>query len=139
LSVGSDDPRVAALEQGYAALTAGDIEAAIVGMHPEIVFDWSRSNSPYQGIYEGHEAVRSLIEDIRDAFAELEYFTEEWVDAGARLIRVGGVRGRGRGSGAEVAMVGAQVIEFSDGLPARVTLYQTKDEALAAVGERPEP
>jgi ketosteroid isomerase-like protein len=134
LSLGPDDPRIAAAEETYAALTAGDVDAAVARLHRDIVFDWSRSHSPYQGVYEGREVVRGLIQELRESFEDLEYFTEEWIDAGERIVRVGGVRGRGRGSGADVAMVGAQVVEFSGEFASRVTLYQTKDEALEAVG-----
>ena len=128
-----DDPRIAMAEKAYAELTAGDVEAAMERMDPGIVFDWSRSNSPYAGIFEGRAAVRRLFEEFRSAFEGMEYFTEEWIDAGDRLVRIGGVRGRGRGSGIEVTMAGAQVVEFSGDRPSHVTLYQTKDEALAAV------
>ena len=31
--------------------------------------------------------------DLREAFEDMEYFTEEWIGAGERLVRVGGVRG----------------------------------------------
>jgi ketosteroid isomerase-like protein len=128
-----DDPRIAMSEEIYGALTAGDVESAMERMDPEIVFDWSRSNSPYAGVYEGRAAVRGLFEEFRSAFEGMEYFTEEWIDAGDRLVRIGGVRGRGRGSGIQVTMAGAQVVEFSGDRATRVTLYQTKDEALAAI------
>ena len=131
----TSDRRIELAEQNYAALTAGHVEEALSRLHPEIVFDWSRSNSPYAGVYEGRGAVRDLLEEIRDAFDDLEYFTEEWIEVEDRVVRVGGVRGRGRESGAEVEMKGGQLIEFSGVLPTRVTLYQTKDEALAAAGE----
>jgi ketosteroid isomerase-like protein len=130
---GADDPRIAKAEEAYAALNAGDVDGAIERMDPDVVFDWSRSKSPYRGVYEGREAVRRLFEELRESFEEMEYKTVEWIPAGERLVRVGGVRGRGRGSGVEVAMEGGQVIEFADGLASRVTLYQTAEEALAAV------
>jgi ketosteroid isomerase-like protein len=133
VSAEADDPRIAAAEKTYAALTAGDVDGAITWFHPDVVFDWSRSNSPYQGVYEGRDAVRRLIEDLREAFEDMEYFTEEWIGAGERLVRVGGVRGRGRGSGVEVTMAGAQVVEFSGELASRVTLYQSREDALEAV------
>ena len=132
MSLGPDDPRIAAAEANYAALAVGDLDQGLSNLHPDVVFDWSRSNSPYAGVYEGREAVRGLIEGIREAFEDLEYFTDEWIDAGERLIRVGGVRGRGRGSGAPVEMAGAQVVEYSGVLATRVTLFQGKREALAA-------
>jgi hypothetical protein len=67
-------------------------------------------------------------------FDEVQFVTEDWIPAGERLVRIGGVRGRGRGSGVEVAMVGGQVIEFTDGPASRVTRYQTAEEALEAAG-----
>ena len=47
-------------------------------------------------------------------------------------MRVGGIRGKGRASGVEISGKGAQIFEFADRLVKRVTLYQTKEEALAA-------
>ena len=52
--------------------------------------------------------------------------------AGERLVRVGGIRGKGRASGVEISGKGAQIFEFADRLVKRFTLYQTKEEALAA-------
>jgi ketosteroid isomerase-like protein len=131
---GSDDPRIAKAEEAYASLNAGDVDAALERMDPNVVFDWSRSKSPYRGVYEGRDAVRRLFEELRESFDQMQYVTEDWIPAGERLVRIGGVRGRGRGSGVEVAMVGGQVIEFTDGPASRVTLYQTAEEALEAAG-----
>jgi hypothetical protein len=44
------------------------------------------------------------------------------------------MRARGHASGIEIEASGAQVFEFRDGLLWRATMYQSKEEALAAVG-----
>jgi len=101
-------------------------------MHPDVVLDWSRSRAPYQGVYEGHAGAQELVRETIDAFRDIEYFADEWIPVGERLVRVGGIRGVGRSSGVEFSGRGSQVYEFEDGLVRRVTIYQSKEEALAA-------
>jgi hypothetical protein len=115
------------------------MEEALRWAHPEIALDWSRSRGPYQGIYKGHEGAGEFVSEAITVFRDVEYFTEEWIPAGKRLVRVGGIRGVGRGSGVEISGRGAQIFEFADGLVKRVTLFQSRDEALAAVGRKPAP
>jgi ketosteroid isomerase-like protein len=132
LSIGPDDPRVEVAEHLYGAISAGDLEEAMRWAHPEIVLDWSRSRGPYHGVYVGHEGAREFVNEATSAFRDIEYFTDQWIRAGDQLVRVGGIRGVGRGSGVEIIGRGAQIFEFADGLVKRVILYQTKEEALAA-------
>ncbi len=126
------DPPIRVAEQLYAAIGAGDLEAAVGFTKPDVVLDWSRSKGPYQGSYEGHAGTHEFVTEVITVFREVEYFTEEWIPVGERLVRVGGVRGFGRGSGIEISGRGAQVFEFAAGLVRQVTLYQSKEEALAA-------
>jgi uncharacterized protein len=132
LSDEPEDPRIRVAEQLYVAISAGDLEGALEFTHPDVVLDWSRSRGPYQGFYEGRAGAHEFVTEVIAVFREVEYFADEWIPAGDRLVRVGGVRGVGRGSGIEISGRGAQVFEFSDGLVRRVTLYQGKEEALAA-------
>jgi ketosteroid isomerase-like protein len=126
------DPRAEIAEHLYGAISAGDLDEAVRWAHPEIVLDWTRSRGPYKGMYEGHEGAREFVDEAITAFRDVEYFTDEWLTAGERLIRVGGIRAVGRSSGVEIEGHGAQIFEFADGLVKRVTLFQTKEEALAA-------
>ncbi len=127
-----EDPRIGVAEQLYAAIESGDLEAALEFTHPDVDLDWTRSKGPYQGSYEGHAGAHEFVTEVITVFREVEYFAEEWIPVGERLVRVGGVRVVGRGSGIEISGRGAQVFEFDDGLVRRVTLYQSKKEALAA-------
>ena len=52
----------------------------------------------------------------------------------SRLIVVNRSRMRGRGSGAEVDAVGAQLWKLHAGKAESVTIYQSKTEALTAAG-----
>ena len=52
----------------------------------------------------------------------------------ARVVVVNRVRGRGRGSGVEVDATGAQLWTITGGKVRSVKLYQSKAEALEAVG-----
>jgi len=133
------DARIGIVEHLYEAISAGDVEEALRSAHPEIVLDWSRSRGPYRGLYEGHSGARDFIEEVNAAFREVEYFTDEWIPVGALLVRDGGLRGVGRQSGVEISARGCQIFEFSDGLVRRVTLYQSKEEALAAARAGTEP
>jgi ketosteroid isomerase-like protein len=56
------------------------------------------------------------------------------IDAGDVVIRVGGVRGRGAASGAQVSAKGATVWTFSDGKLVSMSLFQSESEALEAAG-----
>jgi hypothetical protein len=61
---------------------------------------------------------------------------EEIIDAGDKVIVFGGVRGRGAESGVDVKTpTFPQVWTFGDdGRPLRVEMYQSRAEALEAVG-----
>jgi ketosteroid isomerase-like protein len=134
LTEAPEDPRIGIAEHLYTAIAAGEIEEALRWAHPEIVLDWSRSRGPYQGVYERHEGARDFIREAVAVFRDVEYFTDDWIEAGDRLVRIGGIRGIGRQSGVEISGRGSQIFEFENGLVRRVTLFQSPDEALAAAG-----
>jgi hypothetical protein len=67
----------------------------------------------------------------------LRWDPEEIIDVDDfRVIAVNHVRMRGRESGVEVDAVGAQLWTISEGKSRRLKLYQSKAEALEAVGLR---
>jgi ketosteroid isomerase-like protein len=129
------DPRVELILRLYSAASAEELDRYLETTHPDGVADWSRSRGPYKGVYRGRDEVLRFFSAIREAWGEFEYFHDELIDAGPeRIVRVGGIRARGRGSGIQIEASGAQLFEFKDGLIWRVTLYQDRAEALAAAG-----
>jgi ketosteroid isomerase-like protein len=115
-------------------LNRGEL-AALAALTPsDFVLDRSESRGLDSRVYRGPDDARRLWEELTDAWAEYEFFETEMIDSGDTVIRVGGVRGRGRGSGIEVAAEGATLWRFRDGRPVSATLFQSKAEALEAAG-----
>lgn len=125
---------VATVRAIWDAVNRGAIDEAFEHAPDDFVIDWSASNAPESGIYRGRENAKRAFEGTLEAWAEVDYYESEIIDHGDLVVRVGGVRAKGKGSGAEVSAHGAQVWTFRDGVPASVRLYQSKEEALEAIG-----
>jgi ketosteroid isomerase-like protein len=128
------EENVAIVRAIWDAVNRGDIDGAFEYAPDDFIADWSSSEAPESGVYHGREAVKGRFERTMEVWAEMEYFETEIIDADEHVLRVGGVRARGRGSGAEVTAQGAQVWTFRDGTPVSVRLFQSKEEALEAIG-----
>jgi ketosteroid isomerase-like protein len=125
---------VATVRAIWDAINRGEIDEAFRYAPDDFVADWSGSDAPESGIYRGRDAVKGRFERTMEVWSEMEYFETEIIDAGDEVIRVGGVRARGRGSGAEVMAQGAQVWTFRERTPVSVRLFQSREEAVEAVG-----
>lgn len=128
------EENVATVRAIWDALNRGDLDEVDARLPDDFVVDWGASEAPEAGLYRGRETVRQLFERSQEPWSEVEYFETEIIDAGNQVVRVGGLRAKGKGSGAEVEAHGAQVWTFREGIPVSVRLYQSKDEALEAVG-----
>lgn len=126
------EENVATIRAIFEAVNRGDLDAASTHLPAEFVADWSASLAPESGVYRGRDEVRRALAWTTGSWSEWEYFEDEIIDAGAQVVRVGGIRARGKGSGAEVTAHGAQLWTFRQGRPVSVRLYQSKDEALEA-------
>jgi ketosteroid isomerase-like protein len=120
----------------YGALSRQDIEAALDECDDDMEYDWSRSVGPFKGIYRGRDEIRAMWISFREAVEEAAFELQEGIDVEPHVIAVVAVRIRGRGSGVEVAGVGAHVWTVDDGKASGFRLFQNKDEALEAVGLR---
>jgi ketosteroid isomerase-like protein len=130
------EENVATVRAIWDAVNRGDVDEAFKYAPDDFVADWSSSEAPESGVYRGRDAVKARFERTMEVWSEMEYFETEIIDAGDQVVRVGGVRARGRGSGAEVSAEGAQVWTFQGGTPISVRLFQSKAEALESAGLR---
>ena len=118
------------------AYSSGRFEAIEPHLHEDVVFDFSRSRSPYRGTYEGREAVGRLFADIREAWDTVEWTVDEIVDLDEnRAVLQTRMTGQGRISGVELSARGAQVWTVRDGKIARMELHQSREEAIRAAGD----
>ena len=112
-----------------------DLEAALEDIDPEAVLDWSNSDAPDSGVYAGHAAIRAFMQARDEALGERRVDSTELIDPAADIVLlVGRIREQGRASGAEVVSRGAVVWTLRDEKVIRLKLYQSRDEALNAVG-----
>src|SRR5436190_11685432 len=97
---------------------------------PDFVYDTSPSGF---GVYEGEAAIRDFITGYWDAFEELSFELEEFVDLGNGVtFSVNRQHARPVGSSAHIHAREAHITEWTKGMAVRVTVYNDIEEARAA-------
>jgi ketosteroid isomerase-like protein len=86
------------------------------------------------GVYRGHAGVRRWLEDWNEAWAEWDFDVEEFIDGGDRVVVVIRMRTKGLGSGVELERQDAVVYGFRSKRIIRTDYYNSKEQALEAVG-----
>jgi len=118
----------------FEALNGGDREKAIGLAHPEIVLDATRSVFNPK-TYVGRDGLRQWLADTDDVWEGMHTEQNEFIDAGDRVVVVGRLVGKGKGSGVEIGQPNATILTIRDGLVIRSeTGYTDRREALEAVG-----
>ena len=119
----------------FELINRGDVDAALEVAADDVEMDWSNSIGPAKGVYRGKDEVRALWASFVEAFEDLHWEPEEIIEVGeSTVIAVNHMRTHGRESGVEVDAVGAQLWTITGGTARRVKLYQSKADALEAVG-----
>jgi ketosteroid isomerase-like protein len=111
-----------------------EFDEAVQYVHADAEFDWSDSRAPYAGVYRGAAEGRQLWATWLEAW-------EVWVPQITEAIEIDpetavivtSVEARGQGSGVTVRAGGASLWQVRDGKIAYARLFQSKEEALAAV------
>jgi ketosteroid isomerase-like protein len=117
-----------------AAYNARDIEAFITYCDPSI--ELSAALAAAVGtVYRGHEGVRRWHRDLEEAWGDdIRSVPEAYFDLGEQTLVFLSLRGRGRHSGAEVAMAVALVVSWRDGLMIYFKAYTDREDALRDLG-----
>jgi ketosteroid isomerase-like protein len=115
-----------------------DVEAMIEGLDPEVEYHPALPMllGGVATVYRGHEGVRSLFGEIYDSFDEIHTEYSEVRDLGDRVVAIGRIRMRGRGSGAETESPAGSIVDFKDGKGIRIRTFLDPQEALEAAGLR---
>jgi ketosteroid isomerase-like protein len=117
-----------------AAYDARDSEAIIAYCDPSIEY-----HAAWAGIaptiYHGHEGMRRWHRDLQEAWGdEIRVEPEAIFELGEHTLIVYVVRGRGRQSGAGVAMPGANVMRWREGRLVYLKAYLHQEDALRDLG-----
>ena len=119
---------------GYEAFNAGDIEASLIILDPEIVWHTYIVPGPGGGTYHGHDGVRELWSDAHRIFGGFKNIPEKLFESGDRVVAFVRVEGVGAKSGVAVETRFAHVHTFRDGKVVRVESFEDREEALRVAG-----
>jgi ketosteroid isomerase-like protein len=125
------EENVALTRAAVDAFNRGDRDALLELVAEDFEYDWTRSESPMRGIYRGREGLGRLLDEQWVMFDEFVLEPDEFMARGNHVVVPNTVRARGRG-GVEVSATSTHVYTFEGGRAVRVTLYQGREEALAA-------
>ena len=127
---------VEVFRRAFDAINRRDAEGLLSELDPEV--EWHSAILMAMGgtqtVYRGHEGVREWLRDLYETLSEFRAEYSEVRDLDDRVVALGRVRGRGRGSEAEIESPHGTVAEFKDGKGIRIRTYLDPEEALAAAG-----
>lgn len=116
----------------YEAINAGDIEAGKALMAPDCEIR-SRFTSLSGKTYHGHAGVEAWAAEVTDSWETMEQTVERMIPLDAeRTIVVVAFRGRGKGSGVEIAETLVTLWTVRDGKVAAMETFDSEDEARRA-------
>jgi ketosteroid isomerase-like protein len=128
---------VEALRAAYEAVRRGGWEFAFQYAHPDFeLVTADRVTSP--GTYRGVDAARAFFEDLTEPFDEFDAEPLEFFQRGDRVAVLLQVRARPRGSTAVLENRIGHVWTLRDGKVARLQIFPVREEALEAIGLRPD-
>ncbi len=112
-----------------------DVDAAAGCLHDAVEIDFSAARGPFRGVYLGPVEAIQMWRTVWDAWGKVVIDFAEVIECGdGRVITVNVFRGEGRASGIKTEAQVANLWAFRDGLIARIQMFQSKDQALEAVG-----
>jgi len=110
------------------------VEAFVAFCDPEIELH-STVTVPGGAVYHGHDGVRRWHRDLEDGWGDdLQVRPEAYYDFGEQTVTFHVLQGRGRESGAGVAMPAAHLCRWRDGRIVYFKGYGRKEDALVDVG-----
>jgi ketosteroid isomerase-like protein len=126
---------VEVLRRAVEALNGGDLDAWMLETDPEVEW-YVLPDDPNPGPYRGHQAVLEMVALWQETFVDFRGEAQQYSDAGEYAIAPMRMRGRPRGSEAEVVLDEVYVAKIRNGKIVQVREYWTREQALEAVGAR---
>jgi ketosteroid isomerase-like protein len=98
-------------------------------------FEWTTSMTAVEGeIFRGREGIETYFGRMRDAWDEFRALASEFRDLGDRVLWLGRLEGRGRGSGVPVTAPLDILFDFRDHEISRIRSFLDHAKALRAAG-----
>jgi ketosteroid isomerase-like protein len=113
---------------------AGDRDAWRDYFDPDVIWDTSATTMPAAGVYNGHEGMERFFREWLGGWTDYRMESREYIDAGDSVVHVFRQSGIGRGSGVRAERDFFGVYDLSDSKVVRYRQYESRSEALEAVG-----
>jgi ketosteroid isomerase-like protein len=122
------------VRQAIDAFSRRDVEVAATFATTD--FEWfpAMAGRVERDTYQGREGVGGYLWDVLDTWEELRLLPEEFRDLGDRVLVLGRMAGRGRGSGVPVDAPIGMVFECRAGKISSIRSFLDHGEALRAAG-----
>ncbi len=115
------------------AFNSGDDAGLLETFDPDVVFEPQRAS--IQGAYRGHAGVLEWVADTRENFAAFRLDITDRRDLGGdRVLSIGTLHLRGRGSEVETDVPTAAIATLRQGKIVSLKDYGDRDKALEAAG-----
>jgi ketosteroid isomerase-like protein len=127
------EENVANFLRGAEMASVGDVEGAVLLTDPDVV--WEPLRAGVQGAYRGHAGMRRFFADTAESFESFRLEFTDVRDLGdGRVLAMGTLHIRGKGSGIETDVPTAGVAAFRAGRVVHWKDYGDRTEALEAAG-----
>lgn len=130
--MGSDELEL--VREAFARWNSGDRTVDLETVDPEVELHTPLA-STRGGPYRGHDGLKQWLADIDGQFEVWELRVGEWraLDDG-RVLGLGSIHARGRGSGLELDQPLSWLFEFHEGRVIRYDAFYSHAEGLSAAG-----
>jgi len=119
--------------KAYEALNARDVDGLLALLHEDV--EWVNAPDAVEpGIRRGHDGFRTAVESVWTTFGDFTYALGTVEEAGARVLVQANLRAAGRAGRTEVREQRHHVWTVRAGRIARFEWFNSRAEALAAVG-----
>jgi ketosteroid isomerase-like protein len=126
---------IEAVRRNIEAWNRRDLTTWLALYRSDAEIDWSRSRSPFKGVYRGHREWEAFWDVFWSTFEDVQLETHDFIQAGSDVVVPNTAHMRGR-QGIEVIARTALVYTVENGQITCLRLFDEQDEALEAVGLR---
>jgi ketosteroid isomerase-like protein len=124
---------IEAVRRNIEAFNRRDLRTWLASYRSDAEIDWSRSRSPFKGVYRGHREWETFWDVFWSTFEDVQLETHGLTEAGSEVVYSNTAHMRGR-EGIKVIARSTLVFKVENGQITRLRLFQERAEALEAVG-----
>jgi ketosteroid isomerase-like protein len=125
--------------RAYAAFSHKGVEGILAFLDPEIEWRmWERfARGPR--VFHGHQGVREVLSIFAENYDDFTVEPLEFIDAGESVVVPVRLSGRAKGSGEQMSFELVQVWTARDDRASQLDVYDSREQALSAVGLGSDP